>query len=88
MVPAPFHTEVAKACIQFQKNMITASYVSPAMRDLHTAAADAGVVLLNELGLDPGIGIYHNYIVSNTICDNNVLLLHTSRSYECHVVNR
>jgi alpha-aminoadipic semialdehyde synthase len=55
MVPAPFHTEVAKACITHKKNMITASYVSPAMRSLHSEAADAGIIILSELGLDPGI---------------------------------
>ena len=34
--------------------MITASYVSPAMKALHMEAESAGIVILNELGLDPG----------------------------------
>ena len=35
--------------------MVTASYVSPAMKALDEDAKRKGVVLLNELGLDPGI---------------------------------
>jgi saccharopine dehydrogenase-like NADP-dependent oxidoreductase len=35
--------------------MVTASYVSPALRDLHSAAVSAGISIMNEVGLDPGI---------------------------------
>jgi len=35
--------------------MVTASYISPAMRELHDRAVSADVLLLNEIGLDPGI---------------------------------
>ena len=34
---------------------VTASYVAPALAELHTAALKAGIVILNEAGLDPGI---------------------------------
>ena len=34
---------------------MTASYVSEDMQKLHAAAVSKGVVLLNEVGLDPGI---------------------------------
>jgi saccharopine dehydrogenase-like NADP-dependent oxidoreductase len=37
------------------KHFVTASYVSDDMRKLHAAAISKGVVLLNEVGLDPGI---------------------------------
>jgi saccharopine dehydrogenase-like NADP-dependent oxidoreductase len=36
-------------------NMVTASYISPAMREMDAAAKEAGIVILNESGLDPGI---------------------------------
>ena len=35
--------------------MLTASYCTPAMRELHQAAYDAGITVVNEVGLDPGI---------------------------------
>lgn len=55
MLPASLHPVVAWACVKLGKNMITASYVSPAMRELDEEAKSKGVILLNELGLDPGI---------------------------------
>jgi saccharopine dehydrogenase (NADP+, L-glutamate forming)/spermidine synthase len=55
MVPYTFHPVVAELAIEQGKSMVTASYVSPAMRALDARAKERGVILLNELGLDPGI---------------------------------
>ncbi|MCK5147819.1 saccharopine dehydrogenase NADP-binding domain-containing protein [bacterium] len=55
LVPYTYHPIVAKICIAEKKNMVTASYVSPAMKDMDQSAKDAGVLILNEIGLDPGI---------------------------------
>ena len=55
LVPAPCHPAVARHAISHHRNMVTASYVSPEMAALHEAAAAAGIVILNETGLDPGI---------------------------------
>ena len=55
ILPYNLHPFIAKKCIEFRKNMVTASYTSPEMRDLHESAKDAGVCILNEVGLDPGI---------------------------------
>ncbi|KAL4076611.1 Saccharopine dehydrogenase-domain-containing protein [Scleroderma yunnanense] len=55
LLPVSFHPSVAELCIQLGKDMVTASYVSPAMRALHERAESANVLLLNEIGLDPGI---------------------------------
>ena len=55
MLPARFHIEVARDCIAFNKNMVTASYVSEAMQKLDKAATDKGLVFMNEIGVDPGI---------------------------------
>jgi saccharopine dehydrogenase-like NADP-dependent oxidoreductase len=55
MLPARFHIEVAKDCIRFNKNMVTASYVSEEMRKLDKAATEKGLVFMNEIGVDPGI---------------------------------
>ena len=55
MLPAFMHVDVAKAAIEAGVNVITPSYVSPEMKALDGAARDAGVLVLNELGLDPGI---------------------------------
>jgi saccharopine dehydrogenase-like NADP-dependent oxidoreductase len=55
MLPASFHITVAKDCVRLGKNLVTASYVSPEILALDEAAKSAGVLLLNEIGLDPGI---------------------------------
>lgn len=55
MLPATLHIVVAKDCIAFKKDMITASYISDEMRALDQEAKDAGIMLLNEMGVDPGI---------------------------------
>ncbi|RYH75960.1 saccharopine dehydrogenase [Flavobacteriaceae bacterium 144Ye] len=55
MLPARYHIEVAKDCISFGKNMVTASYVSDEMQSLDKAARDKGLVFMNEIGVDPGI---------------------------------
>jgi saccharopine dehydrogenase-like NADP-dependent oxidoreductase len=55
LLPAPYHPLVAEECIALGKPMVTASYVSPAMRALDAKARQAGVLILNEIGVDPGI---------------------------------
>ncbi|CEM06717.1 unnamed protein product [Vitrella brassicaformis CCMP3155] len=55
LVPAHLHPLVADICIQQKKHLVTASYVSPQMQALHDRAVGAGVMLVNEAGLDPGI---------------------------------
>lgn len=55
MVPYSFHPVVARYCIEFNKHMVTTSYVSEAMKKLDGEARKAGILILNELGLDPGI---------------------------------
>jgi saccharopine dehydrogenase-like NADP-dependent oxidoreductase len=55
MLPAHLHFEVAKDCIAHKKHMVTASYISPAMQELDAQVKAAGLVFMNEIGLDPGI---------------------------------
>lgn len=55
MVPYSFHPKVAKYCIDYQKQMVTTSYVSEVMKNLDQEAKRAGIIILNEVGLDPGI---------------------------------
>ena len=55
LLPAAYHTTVAKMCIELGTNMTTTSYVSPEMKALDEPAKKAGVVILNESGVDPGI---------------------------------
>ncbi|XP_023811207.1 alpha-aminoadipic semialdehyde synthase, mitochondrial isoform X4 [Oryzias latipes] len=55
LLPYSFHPLIAKQCIKSKVNMVTASYLSPAMKELQSSAEEAGIVIVNEMGLDPGI---------------------------------
>lgn len=55
LLPPAMHILAAKDCIKHSKHMVTASYISEEMKQLNEAAKAAGVLLLNECGLDPGI---------------------------------
>ncbi len=55
MLPARFHVEVAKDCIALKTNLITPSYISAEMKALDAEAKEAGIVIMNEIGVDPGI---------------------------------
>lgn len=55
LLPPTLHTLAAHDCVRLGVSLVTASYVSPAMRELHDEAVKKGIVLLNECGLDPGI---------------------------------
>ena len=55
MLPAKYHFSVARECIRYEKNMVTASYVSEEIQALDAEAREKGVLIMNEAGVDPGI---------------------------------
>lgn len=54
LLPPTFHVTVAGACIKHKKHMVTTSYVSAEMKALDKEAKEAGIIILNEIGVDPG----------------------------------
>ncbi|WP_235296587.1 saccharopine dehydrogenase family protein [Portibacter marinus] len=55
MLPASLHIEVAKDCLLYHKNLVTASYVSNEMQALDQEVKSKGLIFMNEIGVDPGI---------------------------------
>jgi saccharopine dehydrogenase-like NADP-dependent oxidoreductase len=55
VLPPSMHFGVARFCVLHGTHLVTASYISPEMKALHDVAVENNIVLLNELGLDPGI---------------------------------
>ena len=55
MLPAFMHAEVVKDCINFHVHVFTPSYVSPEVNAMHELALQEDVLVLNEMGVDPGI---------------------------------
>lgn len=55
MMPAALHGEIAKDCVEYGKNLLTASYIEDNIRSLATTIAEKGLLFICEMGLDPGI---------------------------------
>jgi len=55
MLPARMHIHVIEEAIKQKKSIVTPSYISPEVRALESAAKEAGILIMNELGVDPGI---------------------------------
>lgn len=55
LLPPPMHPAIAKVCLQYEKHLVTASYISAEMASFDAEAKAKGLIFLNELGADPGI---------------------------------
>ncbi|HTF82870.1 MAG TPA: saccharopine dehydrogenase C-terminal domain-containing protein [Cytophagales bacterium] len=55
LMPASFHSYVAKICLEHGKHFLTASYLDPEIKAMDKAIAQKGLFFVNEMGLDPGI---------------------------------
>lgn len=55
LLPAPMHPLVARDCLSLGKHLVTTSYISDELKQMHKAATSQGLVFLNEAGLDPGM---------------------------------
>lgn len=75
MLPARFHIKVAEDCIDLEKHLITASYVSEEILALDEKARKKNLVFMNEIGVDPGIDHMSAMQVINNIRDKGGKLL-------------
>ena len=75
MLPARFHIEVAKDCINFKKHMVTASYISKEMQALDADVKKNNLIFMNEIGLDPGLDHMSAMNVIDRIRDNGGKML-------------
>lgn len=80
LLPYAYHPMVARMCIKHKVNMVTASYLSPEMSALNEAAQAAGVTIVNEVGLDPGI----DHMLSMAIFDEVKEAGGTITSFQSH----
>lgn len=55
LLPPSLHIEVARDCLKYHKNLLTASYVDPQVKELEKEIEDNKLLFLYEMGLDPGI---------------------------------
>ena len=55
LLPGSEHPRVARLCLEMGRHMATASYVSPAMKEMDADVAAKGLTFINECGVDPGM---------------------------------
>ncbi len=75
LLPAKLHYLVAQACIKNKKSLVTASYVSKEIQKMDNDALANGVLLMNEVGVDPGIDHMSAMQVINRIKDDGDRLI-------------
>ncbi|MFY8146209.1 MAG: saccharopine dehydrogenase NADP-binding domain-containing protein, partial [Rhodobacter sp.] len=83
MLPADQHVAIARACLATGAHFVSSSYIAPEMRDLDAAFRAAGLVSVNEVGLDPGIDhlMAHDLVAryrASAACDPANVLSFTS----------
>ncbi len=84
MLPADYHPTLAQLALQHGAHFVSSSYISDQMRELDAASRKAGLCMVNEVGLDPGIdhsmahALVADYQASEVFDKNN---LHFFTSY-------
>ena len=71
LLPYIFHVKAAKEAIKYKKPFCTTSYISDEMKALDENARNAGILLLNECGVDPGIDHMSAMKIIDSIHNNN-----------------
>ncbi len=71
MIPKAYHVMVAKLCLKHQKSMATTSYEIPPIKELDAEAKERGILILNELGEDPGMDHFATQMLLDDIKEEN-----------------
>ena len=71
LLPYTFHVKAAKVAIKHKKSFCTTSYISDEMKALEDDAKKAGIILLNECGVDPGIDHMSAMQIIDHVHNNN-----------------
>lgn len=84
MLPGSFHVQVAKLSLAAGAHMVTTSYLSPEMQALDGEARAKGLVVLNEVGVDPGIDHLFAQVLVDAAKQAGMLADGHSISFESH----
>lgn len=76
LLPWVFHVQVAKLCLKYNRHMATTSYVSDGMSHLDEEAREKGILLLNEMGVDPGIDHMSAMKIIDEVAEEGGKVLH------------
>eukprot|EP00759_Apiculatamorpha_spiralis_P054485 PhF_6_TR6949/c0_g1_i3/m.10209/K14157/AASS; alpha-aminoadipic semialdehyde synthase len=71
LLPPPLHPCVVKIALEVGIHVVTASYISPELRALQDAAVTKGIMIMNEMGLDPGIDIMSSVLLLRKVVEQD-----------------
>ncbi len=71
LLPYTYHVKAARVALKYQTPFCTTSYISEEMESLDEEAREAGILLLNECGVDPGIDHMSAMKIIDDVHDNN-----------------
>jgi saccharopine dehydrogenase-like NADP-dependent oxidoreductase len=80
LLPPALHILVAQDCIAYQRNLLTASYIDDATKQLAPAIKENNLLFLYEMGLDPGI----DHMSAMQLIDNIHAQSGTITSFKSH----
>ena len=70
LIPYTYHALVIKSTIRRKSSVVTISYISPSMEELEKEIDEAGITVMNEIGLDPGYFSIHTAQLLDTKSTN------------------
>lgn len=70
MIPKAFHVKIAECCLKHRRHMVTTSYEIPPVKALDHRARERGILILNELGEDPGMDHFATQLLLDGIRDD------------------
>ena len=72
LIPYTFHALVIKSALRKRKDVVTTSYISPAMQKLEKYIDEAGITVMNEIG-------YYFWKLNHAIFLKRTRLIHLGR---------
>ncbi|MEO8583996.1 MAG: saccharopine dehydrogenase C-terminal domain-containing protein, partial [Flavitalea sp.] len=80
LLPPSLHYLIALDCVEFEKNLLTASYIDPGIEVLREEIERKGLLFICEMGLDPGI----DHMSAMRIIDELIKQGATVNSFQSH----
>jgi saccharopine dehydrogenase-like NADP-dependent oxidoreductase len=83
LVPFIYHADVIQLAIKSKTQVVTTSFISPAMRELDESAKIAGITVLNEVGVDPGVDHLYAIKIINEVHSKRGKVVPISHAIDC-----
>ena len=87
LIPYTYYALVIKSTIRKKSSVVTISYISPSMEELEKEIDEAGITVMNEIGLDQGHDPLFQYILRSCLILSQLIFFSRNRSPLLHRAN-